>query len=170
MKFDIIKLFRWVSQRTVCSRLSCKTKIKIHLLRNVFKLVRGGSIFGAEKCLKEFRFTCSIWFANTVLVQSFSSNQHQKCSYEQFKMHQNCELTRDYSFSLRSFSFGAFFSPKWMITCQNAILVHSKWFEWLLLVQIRTKTLHQNCVCESNWTRGSELLQTLFCTKNGPPS
>ena len=121
-------------------------------------------------CLKEFRSTCSIWFANTVLVQSFSSNQHQTCSYEQLKMHQNCELTRDYSFSLRSFSFGAFFSPKWMITCENAILVHSKWFEWVLLVQIRTNTLHQNCVCESNWTRGSELLQTLFCTKNGPPS
>ena len=55
-----------------------------------------------------------------------------------------------------------------MITCQIAILVHFKLFELALLVQIRTNTLHQNCVCEENQSRASELLQTLFCTKNGP--
>ena len=70
--------------------------------------VRGGSIFGAEKRLKEFRSTCLICFANTALVQSICSNLHQKWSFEQFTMHQNCELTRDFSFSLRYCSFGAF--------------------------------------------------------------
>ena len=51
--------------------------------------LRDGSIFGAEKCLKEFRSTCLISFANTVLVQSIGSNLHQKWSFEQFNMHQN---------------------------------------------------------------------------------
>ena len=64
-------------------------------------------IFGAEKCLKEFRTTCWIWFANTLLVQSITSNMHQKCAFEQFKMHQKCNLTRDSSF----------FSPKSQFWC-----------------------------------------------------
>jgi len=58
-------------------------------------------------------------------------------------------LTRDYL--IFSSSFGAFFSPKLMITCRIAILVRFKWFE-------------------ANQTRASELLQTLFCTKNGTPT
>ena len=128
--------------------------------------LRDGSIFGAEKCLKEFRTTCLIWFANTLLVQRNTSNMHQKCAFEQFKMHQKCNLTRDSSFFLRNLIFGAFFSPKLMITCQITLLVHFKLFECTLLVHIRSISLHQKCVCEPNYTRGSELLQTLFCTKN----
>ena len=72
-------------------------------------------------------------------------------------------------FSLRNLSFGAFFS-KLIITCQITLLVHLKLFECALLVHIRSNALHQKCVCESNSTRGSELLQTLFCTKNHTPS
>jgi len=131
--------------------------------------LRGGSIFGAEKCLKEFRRTCLICFADAVLVQSNTSIMFQKCSFEPFKTHQNCEFTRDYSFSLRHCSFGAFFAPKLRITCQIAILMRFKWFEWALLVHYRSIALHQNCICEANSTRVSELLQTLFCIKNRSP-
>ena len=101
-------------------------------------IIRDGSIFGAEKCLKEFKSTCLICFADAVLVQRKTSNMHQKCAFEQFKMHQRWYLTRDSSF----------FSPKLMITCQIAILVHYKLFKWALLVYIRSNTLHQNWICE----------------------
>ena len=70
-------------------------------------VIRGGSIFGAEKCLKEFRTTCWICFASALLVQRNTSNMHQKCAFEQFKMHQKCDLTRDFSF----------FSPKSQFWC-----------------------------------------------------
>jgi len=29
--------------------------------------------------------------------------------------------------------------------------------EWAILVQIQSKTLYQNCICEANPTRGTEL-------------
>ena len=116
--------------------------------------------------MKKFKSTCLISFANTVLVQCISSNLHQKCSFEQFKMHQNC----DWSLILeKKCTKTAISKRKGIIKCQCPILVRLKWFEWALLVQIRTNTLYQNCVCEGNQTRASELLQTLFCTKNGSP-
>ena len=42
--------------------------------------------FFAITCLKEFRSTRLICFAKAVLVQSITSNIHQKCSFEQFQM------------------------------------------------------------------------------------
>ena len=51
-------------------------------------------------------------------MQRNTSNMHQKCAFEQFKMHRKCNSTRDSSFSLRNLNFGAFFSLKLIITCQ----------------------------------------------------
>ena len=45
-----------------------------------------------------------------------------------------------------------------------------KWFECAVLVQIRNKTLDQNCVCDVNPTRDTEFNQTLFWTKNLTPT
>ena len=64
-------------------------------------------------------------------------------------MHQNCNIEEKRTNHVSNRNFGAL-------------------FELALLVQIRTNTLHQDCVCEENQSRASELLQTLFCTKNGP--
>ena len=48
-------------------------------------------------------------------------------------MHQNCDIEEKRSNHVLICNFGAF-----------------KLFEWALLVQIRTYSLHQNCVCEGN--------------------
>ena len=83
---------------------------------------------GAEKCLKEIRTTWWICFVNAILMQSITSNLHQKCSFEHFKRHQNYNLTSDYS-------------------SKFSVLVYFEMFEWALLVQIQSNTLHQNCIC-----------------------
>ena len=83
-------------------------------------------------------------------------------------MHQNCHLTRDFAFSLRNCTFGAFLTSELMITCQIAILTRFKWFE------LRMSTFGTDSkidyICEANQASASELLQTLFCTKNQDPS
>ena len=86
-------------------------------------------------------------FANAILVQSITSNLHQKCSFKHFKIHQNREFRR-------------------VITCQIVVLVPFEMFKWALLVQIRSNTLHQYCIDEANPSRGSDLFQTLFGTRN----
>ena len=53
-------------------------------------------IFVAEKCLKEFRDTCWIWFANALLVKSKTSNMYRTCSFDQLKWRQNYNLTHEY--------------------------------------------------------------------------
>ena len=73
----------------------------------IFYWTTRGSIFGAEKCLKKFRTTCWICFLSALLVQRNTSKMHQKCAFEQFKMHQKWNLTRDSSF----------FSPKSQFWC-----------------------------------------------------
>ena len=96
------------------------------------KYVRDESIFGSEKCLKEFRTTCLIWFANALLVQRNTSNMHQKCAFEQFKMHQKCNLTRDSSL----------FSPESQFWCiflseiNNHVSNYT--FDAFLIVRMRT--------------------------------
>ena len=64
--------------------------VQKHVLNLLRKLT-----FGAEKCLKEFRNTCLICFADTIL-QSITSIMHRKCIIGTFKTHQNWKLTRDY--------------------------------------------------------------------------
>ena len=49
-----------------------------------------------------------------------------------------------------------------MITYQNAVLVSFKHFESELLVQIRSKTLDQNYICEANSIRDTELRVHVF--------
>ena len=59
--------------------------------------------------------------------------------------------------------------PQFMITCQNAVSVHFQTVKWAILVQIRNKTLAQNCDCDVNRTRDTELIQRHFWTKNLTP-
>ena len=89
-------------------------------------MIRKGIIFGAETCLKEFRSTRLICFAKAVLVQSITSNMH---SFEQFKVHQNCNLTYDHKFRREICTKTAISERKGVIRRQVAVLVHLKLFE-----------------------------------------
>ena len=43
-----------------------------------------------------------------------------------------------------------------------------KLFECAILIKIRSKTLHRNCIYQTTTTCDNELLQTLFWTKTPP--
>ena len=62
--------------------------------RQISSLLRGVFIFHAEKCLKQFRSTCLIFFANVVYLRICTKSAHSK--FEPFKTCQNCNLTRDH--------------------------------------------------------------------------
>ena len=77
------------------------------------------------------KITWWICSADAVLVQNIFSEYAPKVWIRTIEMHQNCKWARDFSPHFQNFSFGAIFSPKWMIKCQIAVLVHFKLFEFV---------------------------------------
>ena len=86
---EVGKLSLKLKSVTELEKLIIKSYVGYTMIHRPWSYVKNntrGTHFWCRKVLKEFIIKCWICFENTLLVQNITSNLHQKCSFEQFKM------------------------------------------------------------------------------------
>ena len=119
-------------------------------------------IFSPEKWLKDFSITCCICFADTISVNSLTSNLDQKCAFEQFESGPKLHFE---TWSCK-YNFKVFLRSRSSVKLQFCSTF--KLYECAILLQFRRWTLDQNCICKANPKRDTELVQKLFWTEIWP--